>query len=45
MQVGHKIWKPGKIWNKMEFDNLGKKYLKFITKTMEKPGFFFNLIF
>ena len=40
-QGGHKTWKPGKTWNNLEFDKLGKiKNLEFYRKIMEKPGTF-----
>ena len=48
MHGGHKTWKPGKIWNNMEFENLGKKHLEkpiIFTKIMKKTVFLFYLIF
>ena len=38
--------KPGKTWNNLEFDKLGKiKNLEFYRKIMEKPGTFFKFEF
>ena len=45
-QGGQKTWKPGKTWNNLEFDKLGKiKNLEFYRKIMEKPGTFFKFEF